>query len=144
MKFNSKEVKRQAYNDSIANRISKGAIIEGELNSETDIRVDGKFKGVLQCAAKVVIGKTGVLEGDIQCKEATIEGNVVGKLEVNGVLTLKRTSSIEGEIYYKRLIVEEGAVILGTLVMSGGTTKQINSPSSNNSKNKSFEITQSA
>lgn len=143
MKFNSKEVKRQAYNDSIANRISKGAIIEGELNSETDIRVDGKIKGVLQCSAKVVIGQTGVLEGDIQCKEATIEGNVLGKLEVNGVLFLKRTAVVEGEIFYKRLIVEEGAVVSGTLIMSGGTTKQIGQ-SSGKSKNKSFEITQTA
>lgn len=143
MKFNSKEVKRQAYNDSIANRISKGAIIEGELNSETDIRVDGKIKGVLQCSAKVVIGQTGVLEGDIQCKEATIEGNVLGKLEVNGVLFLKRTAVVEGEIFYKRLIVEEGAVVTGTLIMSGGTTKQIGQPSEK-SKNKSFEITQTA
>ncbi|MEZ5006745.1 MAG: polymer-forming cytoskeletal protein [Chitinophagales bacterium] len=125
MKFRVKEVSRQTFQDSIANRISKGAIIEGEIKSETDIRIDGKIKGILNCAAKVVIGPTGEMEGEINCKDASLEGRVTGKLEVNGVLFLKKTARIEGEIYYKRLIVEEGASITGTLIMSGGTTKSL-------------------
>ncbi|MCB0501587.1 MAG: polymer-forming cytoskeletal protein [Bacteroidetes bacterium] len=125
MKFGTKEVNRQTFQDTIANRISKGAIIEGELKSETDIRIDGKIKGILHCAAKVVIGPTGEMEGEINCKDASLEGRVTGKLEVNGVLFLKKTARIEGEIYYKRLIVEEGANITGTLIMSGGTTKSL-------------------
>ena len=125
MKFRVKEVSRQTFQDSIANRISKGAIIEGEIKSETDIRIDGKIKGILNCAAKVVIGPTGEMEGEINCKDASLEGKVTGKLEVNGVLFLKKTARIEGEIYYKRLIVEEGANITGTLIMSGGTTKSL-------------------
>lgn len=125
MKFGTKEVNRQTFQDTIANRISKGAIIEGELKSETDIRIDGKIKGMLHCAAKVVIGPTGEMEGEINCKDASLEGRVTGKLEVNGVLFLKKTARIEGEIYYKRLIVEEGANITGTLIMSGGTTKSL-------------------
>jgi cytoskeletal protein CcmA (bactofilin family) len=125
MKFRAKEVNRQTFQDSIANRISKGAVIEGEIKSETDIRIDGKIKGILNCAAKVVIGPTGEMEGEINCKDASLEGRVTGKLEVNGVLFLKKTARIEGEIYYKRLIVEEGANITGTLIMSGGTTKSL-------------------
>ncbi len=126
MKFSqSKEVSRPAISDSIANRISKGATIQGEVKSETDIRVDGKIKGILTCAAKVVVGQTGVFEGDLQCKEAAIEGNVTGKVEVNGLLYLKKTAHIEGEVFYKKLIVEEGANISGTITMSGGTTKSL-------------------
>ncbi len=143
MKFSSNDVKKFAYHESIANRISPGAIIEGELSSETNIRVDGKIKGILRCAARVVIGKTGAIEGDVQCKEATIEGNVSGKLEVNGLLYIKRSAIIEGEVFYKRLIVEEGATITGILVMNGGTTKKMNQPSTD-SKKDSLGLTQTA
>jgi cytoskeletal protein CcmA (bactofilin family) len=143
MKFSSNDVKKFAYNESIANRISPGAVIEGELSSETNIRIDGKIKGILRCAARLVIGKTGAVEGDVQCKEATIEGVVTGKLEVNGLLFLKRTAVIEGEIFYKRLIVEEGAIITGILVMSGGTTKQLVQPATN-AKKDTFGISQTA
>lgn len=142
MKFNSKEVKKSGHNDFMANRISKGALIEGELIAETDIRVDGKIKGILQCSSKVVIGKSGELEGDIRCKEATIEGKVFGKLEVNGLLYLKRSAEVDGDVSYKRLIVEEGAVVSGTLLMSGGTTKQL--IHENDVKKQSFETSQTA
>jgi len=125
MKFKSKEVTRQTFQDTIANRISKGAVIEGDVKSETDIRIDGKIKGILHCTAKVVIGSTGIFEGDMQCKEASLEGQVTGKMDISGLLTIKKSARIEGEVYYKRLIVEEGANITGSLTMSGGTTKSI-------------------
>lgn len=126
MKFTStKEVTKQTFQDTIPNRISKGAVIEGEIKSETDIRIDGRIKGILNCSAKVVVGQSGEFEGDIQCKEAALEGRIVGKIEVNGLLFIKKTAAITGEVFYKRLIVEEGASISGTLTMSGGTTKAI-------------------
>jgi cytoskeletal protein CcmA (bactofilin family) len=132
MKFSTtKEVTRQSFQDTIANRISKGALIEGEIKTETDIRIDGKIKGILHSSAKVVIGQEGTFEGDIQCKEASIEGYVTGKVEINGLLYLKKSARIEGEIFYKRLIVEEGANISGSLIMSGGTTKKMLSDSRN-------------
>ena len=143
MKFKSREVNKQTYNDTSANRISKGAVIEGELIAETDIRVDGKIKGVLQCNAKVVIGKEGGLEGDLRCKEATIEGRVIGQLEVNGLVYIKRTAVIEGDIHYIRLIVDEGAQISGQLFRLGGTTKQLNREVMD-AKTETFETSQTA
>ena len=125
MNFGSREVTRQTFQDTIANRISKGAVIEGEIKSETDIRIDGKIKGILHCTAKVVIGSTGLFEGDLQCKEASIEGHVTGRIEINGTLIIKKTAKLEGEVFYKKMVVEEGAIISGTLTMSGGTTKSM-------------------
>lgn len=140
MKFNTtKEVTRQSFQDTIANRISKGTLIEGEIKSETDIRVDGKIKGILNCTAKVVIGQDGNFEGDMQCKEASIEGYITGKVEINGLLYIKKTARIEGEIFYKRLIVEEGANISGSLTMSGGTTKKMVSESSGEQRDRDPE-----
>ena len=73
----------------------------------------------------MVVGASGEFEGDLKCKEAAIEGTVTGKIEVNGLLYLKKTARIEGEVFYKKLIVEEGANISGTITMSGGTTKSM-------------------
>ena len=103
----------------IANRVNKGTTLEGEINSETDIRIEGRIKGIINCKAKVVIGESGEFEGNIVCKEAAIEGNVKGKLQVNGLLYLKKTSKFKGDLIYKKLIVEEGAVIVGNVSMEG-------------------------
>ena len=104
------------------------------MNTNTDIRIDGKIKGVLHCDAKVVIGQSGVIEGDIYCEEAACEGRIIGRLEVKGLLLLKKDAVIDGDVHYKRLIVEEGASIHGKLIMSGGTTKSIQDHSKNKSK----------
>lgn len=119
MKFRSRDVKKQS--DNIANRVSKGALIEGEIRSEADIRVDGRVNGLLNCNAKLVIGPTGVVDGEVHCKDASIEGRMLGVMHVSGTLSLKKTANIEGEIFYKNLAVEEGANVSGTLTMSGST-----------------------
>lgn len=120
MKFRTREVTRQSFNDTIANRISKGTLIEGEVKSETDIRIDGRVKGLLHCTAKIVVGSGGAIEGEMHCREACLEGEVTGRVEVTGLLTIKKGAHVEGEIYYRRLIVEEGANISGSLTLSAG------------------------
>ncbi len=143
MRIRTKESSKQLPKYPIANRISKGAVIEGEIKSETDIRVDGRINGVLHCDAKLVIGHTGELEGDVYCKDAACEGKITGKLEVNGLLHLKKEAVIDGDVYYKRLIVEEGACIHGNLIMSGGTTKSL-VQDNGNSKSNLVETSQTA
>ena len=64
------------------NSLVKGTKIEGTVSSENDIRVDGVILGTLTCKAKVIIGPTGVIEGDVKCENAVIEGHLKGNLVV--------------------------------------------------------------
>ena len=62
------------------NTLVKGTSIKGDIKAESDIRVDGKIDGTLTCNAKVIIGQTGVVEGEITCVNAVIEGRFDGNL----------------------------------------------------------------
>ena len=99
------------------NRFGVGTIIEGEIRSAGDIRIDGKIIGTVSTQAKIVIGKNGTVEGDIFCKNANIQGKVIGTIEVEELLDLKRTANIEGEIITNKLVVEEGAMLIATCSM---------------------------
>ncbi|MBK9792183.1 MAG: polymer-forming cytoskeletal protein [Sphingobacteriales bacterium] len=109
----------------VANKINEGTVISGDLNAQTDIRIDGKIIGNITCASKVVIGSTSQIIGHIKCNDLTIEGKVKGNLEVNGVLFFRTTAGFEGDVKYKKLIVEEGAAINGSLVNVSSVVKPI-------------------
>ena len=64
------------------NRIEKSTIINGDIVSEADFRIDGTLEGSIKTSGKVVIGKDGVINGVIICSFADIEGKFNGKLEV--------------------------------------------------------------
>ena len=52
------------------NTLVKGTVIKGDIKAESDIRIDGKIDGTLNCSSKVIIGPTGVVEGEIICANA--------------------------------------------------------------------------
>ncbi|MGB0367496.1 MAG: bactofilin family protein [Flavobacteriaceae bacterium] len=91
------------------NRIERSTKITGDIVSEADFRIDGTLEGTITTSGKVVIGKEGVINGNVNCAFADVEGKFNGKIEVKESLSLKSTSSIEGEVIIGKLIVESGA-----------------------------------
>jgi cytoskeletal protein CcmA (bactofilin family) len=91
------------------NRIERSTKITGEIISEADFRIDGTLEGTITTSGKVVIGKEGVINGNVNCSFADVEGKFSGKIEVKESLSLKSTSSVEGEVIIGKLIVESGA-----------------------------------
>lgn len=105
-------------------RIAEGSVLEGNLNSSNGIRIDGTVKGSIRCEGKVVVGKTGVVEGEIICHSADIEGTLKSSIEVKDILELKATSNLHGEISTGKLSIEPGASFTGNCKM-GGVVKGI-------------------
>ncbi|MCC4212161.1 bactofilin family protein [Leeuwenhoekiella parthenopeia] len=102
------------------NRISKGTSITGEIKSEGDFRIDGSLEGKMESTGKVVIGKNGMLKGTLICKEADLEGTVDGTLAIEGLLNLRSSAVVKGEVTTGRLSVEPGADFNATCVMGTG------------------------
>lgn len=111
------------------NMVANGTSLEGTINAETDIRVDGTLYGVLNCKGRVIIGGSGLVKGDVNCQNAIIEGSFDGNLNVNEVLTVKESAKVDGEIQTGKLNIEPGAVFNGNCNM-GGQLKAI-TPSEN-------------
>ncbi len=105
-----------------ANLLAKGTTVEGSIVCDGDIRIDGVLRGSLDCKAKVVIGPTGVVDGDIICQNALIEGKFDGKLNCKEMLSLRGTAIVTGDVNTQKLVVEAGALFNVTCKM-GSTTK---------------------
>ena len=106
------------------NLISEGTRIKGEVNSKGDIRVDGEVDGIIHSEAKVVIGSTGFVQGDVYCTSSEVLGKVEGTLQCKDVLLLKASARVTGDITAKRLVVEDGALFNGNCSMDNGQAQK--------------------
>lgn len=108
----------------VSNRINQGTEMTGELVSDGDIRVEGVIRGTIRCKAKVAIGATGMVEGNIYCKTADIEGKVKGDMEIAEILILKSTSQVDGNVQTGKVVIESGARFNGHCNMGSREKKQ--------------------
>ena len=86
-----------------ANLIQSGTEIKGDVITQGNIRIDGKLTGTLDCKGKLIIGKTGELDGTVECSNAEVQGRLHASMKVNGLLSLKSTSKLLGDIIVKKL-----------------------------------------
>lgn len=124
--FNNKNsMSKNAPADSNSvNLIGAGTSIQGDIQSTSDIRIDGTLKGTINTKGKLVVGPSGNIEGEVNCQQADISGNVRGKIVVTELLALKATAKLSGEITVGKLAIDPGADFSGTCSM-GGVVKDV-------------------
>ena len=114
---NNNETMKKSETTAAINMIGAGTTILGDVISKGDIRVDGILKGSVNTEGKVVLGKEGVIEGDVACKDADISGIVKAKITVSQLLTLKTSAKLNGDIITNKLSIEPGASFTGSCSM---------------------------
>ena len=107
------------------NIIRKGTQISGDVTCTGDIRIDGVLNGTLISEGKVVVGESGVVDGEVTCKNADVSGKINAKIVVKELLQLKTTAKILGDINTNKLSIEPGANFTGTCNM-GSVVKETN------------------
>jgi cytoskeletal protein CcmA (bactofilin family) len=121
--FKTKKEKLMMDGPENLNRLVLGAEIKGDLATQTSIRLDGTVEGSVQCAAKLVLGQTGSINGTVHSREADIEGLIKGDIVVAELLVLRSTAQIDGNISAHKLVIEDGAEFNGNCTMNKGTTE---------------------
>jgi len=108
--------------NNVINIIGAGTKITGDVETSSDLRIDGSLNGNIITKGKVVIGATGTIEGKIVCNNADISGTIKGEIIVAEILSLKSTAKIFGNINTNKLAIEPNAIFTGTCDMGGGTS----------------------
>ena len=106
--------------------IGEGTEIEGTINADTSLRIDGKLKGELNVKEDIVIGENGVLEADIEARNITVAGSITGNVTANEKLVIVSTGTLIGDIKMANLIIEDGATFKGKSESKAAITKRFN------------------
>jgi|TARA_B110000211_G_scaffold38396_1_gene39028 cytoskeletal protein CcmA (bactofilin family) len=120
-----KKEKNMSTSSNQQNMITQGTSFVGDLISEAGFRIEGNVSGTIKTSGKVVVGKTGVINGTLEGVNADFEGGFSGKLKLSGTLTLKASAYVEGEVEVVKLAVEPGATFNASCSMKGGV-KELN------------------
>jgi cytoskeletal protein CcmA (bactofilin family) len=103
--------------------IGKGTILEGNIETLGNLRIEGKAIGNVKSKSKIALGDSSLVEGNIMAQNAEIAGEVKGSIEVSDLLILKSGSIIHGDIITNRIVIESGASFNGQCKM--GAVKEI-------------------
>jgi cytoskeletal protein CcmA (bactofilin family) len=96
--------------------IGKSIRIKGEIAASDPIYIYGSVEGSISASAhRVTIGKEGTVKADIAAREVVIMGDVCGKVQSDERIEIRSEGSLLGNLSTKRLCVEEGAVLQGTI-----------------------------
>ena len=107
---------------SARNLIGNGTVFKGDIESNGDIRIDGRLIGSVKSNGKISVGQTGIIEGDLTCKQAEISGVVKGNINTEELTALKATSKVEVDLNTKQLLIEVGAQFTGKCSMGQQST----------------------
>jgi cytoskeletal protein CcmA (bactofilin family) len=106
--------------DSLVNSIiGAGSAVDGDVDVDGLLRIDGDLRGTLRVTGKVVIGATGRVEAPIRAKSAIIGGRVKGDVYVSERLRVLTGGVVIGNVFAPRFEAEDGTVVHGDIAVTG-------------------------
>ena len=107
-------------NNTIECLIGAGTTIEGNITFAGGLRVDGRVRGDVIAAdgkpGTLVLSEQAQIEGEIRVSHVVINGTVVGPVHAAEYVELQTKANVTGDVYYKTLEIQLGAVVQGRLV----------------------------
>lgn len=89
----------------------EGAEISGDIRTGKDMFLDGVVQGDVECRGKLTIGRNGVVEGNVVCRELVLDGLIAGNAEVDEKTCLTADALIKGFLQTSCLLLHPEAVI---------------------------------
>lgn len=130
-KNNSAKVARQT---GTVSTIAAGTTINGDIESDSDMRIDGNIIGNVYCKAKIVLGESGIVQGDMHAHNADVFGTVNGNIISKDLLCLKPKCTVNGDVSTNRLQIEPDATFNGQCKMTSSEQMSNAKPIKSNGK----------
>ena len=92
---------------------SAGTKIEGTLELDGEVKLEGNIKGKVSGTGVIIIGEHANLQADVFAPSILVHGVVRGEIHATDRLELHRTARVKGMIQASRIRIDEGAAFEG-------------------------------
>jgi cytoskeletal protein CcmA (bactofilin family) len=99
------------------------ATFKGELTYEKGMRLHGKLEGKVGTPGRLHVAKEAKMQADVEAGAITVEGDVHGNLSAGDRIELKQSARYEGDLRSSRLVVDEGAILVGHVTVGPDAVK---------------------
>ena len=101
--------------------LSKKVKIEGDIQGDEDLRVEGHFKGTIKVVGDLYVGQSGVVLADIEADNIVVQGQVTGNVLARNQLEIQSSGRLMGDCTAKSIDIREGAIFEGRSSMLRST-----------------------
>ncbi len=93
--------------------LSKRVKIEGNIQGDENLRVEGHFKGTIKVVGDFFVGQSGVVEAEVEADNIVIQGQITGNVLARKQLEIQSTGQLLGDCQAKSIDIREGAIFEG-------------------------------
>ncbi len=105
--------------------IGSDVTVKGEIQVEKGLRIDGRIEGAVRTKGKVLLGKSGHLQAEVHAGTIVIEGKVTGNIAAAERAQIDPSGQVFGDITASKLVVAEGATIVGKINVGAEALKDL-------------------
>lgn len=100
--------------------IGAGTHVKGDIHFTGGLRVDGEVTGSVIAdpakASTLVLSEQAQVHGEISVTHLVVNGRVTGPVQASEYLELQSKAKVTGDVCYKTLEIQLGAIVEGKLV----------------------------
>ena len=93
--------------------LSKEVKIEGDIQGNEDLQVDGQLKGSIKLAGDIFVGPTGTIEADVEAENVVVQGQITGNVLARKQLQIQSSGKLLGDCIAQTIDIKEGALFEG-------------------------------
>ena len=111
-------------NENAVSTIAPDMKITGDVQCSGVIRIEGTVEGSVKGARQVLIGRQGMVKGDVHAREAIVGGRIEGSVTATERVEVQGSALINGDLFAKSMLVQEGGRINGAIRMEEAQAQQ--------------------
>jgi cytoskeletal protein CcmA (bactofilin family) len=95
--------------------LAKGMKLKGDLQSLSDVRIEGEIDGSVVTLGKIIISEEASVIGDVSASSFELHGKFKGNISIDDHVILAGTSDFEGIVLCKSIEIMKGSKFLGKI-----------------------------
>ena len=100
--------------------VGRSVVVKGDISGSEDLTIDGQVEGRITLPQHTLtIGPNASVRANVSARVVTVFGTVIGDVNADEKVDVRRGGSVEGHISCTSLAVQEGAVLGGKVETRG-------------------------
>jgi cytoskeletal protein CcmA (bactofilin family) len=93
--------------------ISKRTVVNGNISTNENGRIDGIVNGDIESRAHLTIQKNGIINGDVYARDLLVKGKIKGNVQCSGKVYVAKQAEVHGNIYASEVIIDKEGLFKG-------------------------------
>ena len=102
---------------TVSSILGENCKFTGDVEAKGTLRIDGVLDGKIEASDTVIVGKGGMVKGEIHAAHAVVSGTVEGNVYAKRKVELESGSKLIGDVESVSLVIEDGVYFEGSSKM---------------------------